>query len=61
MGSVRRTHYIRDHDFGNRIFAGLENVEDQLGLSLRELRSTPEVMRSITLFTWIKAAILVRR
>ena len=53
--------YIRDHDFGNRIFAGLENVEDQLGLSLRELRSTPEVMRSITLFTWIKAAILARR
>jgi transposase len=53
--------YMRDHDFGNRIFADLEKVEDQLSLSFRALRAAPQVMRSITLFNWIKAATLTRR
>jgi hypothetical protein len=52
--------YMRDHDFGNRTFEGLDEVEDQLCLSFRALRAAPRRMRSITLFDWIKAAILAR-
>jgi len=45
---------IREKWFHNRVFVSLEAVQDQLVLALRHLISSPELVRSITCFDWIK-------
>lgn len=48
--------YVREHYFGNRVFATIGQVGTRLNKAFRELDATPEVVRSITAFNWVKAA-----
>lgn len=48
--------YLREHYFANRVFPSLGRVDAQLCAVFRDLDAKPELVRSITLFDWIKAA-----
>lgn len=48
--------YIREHYFANRVFATIERVDARLCDAFRDLDSAPQLVRSMTLFDWIKAA-----
>ena len=47
---------IREHYFANRVFSTIERVEARLCDAFRDLDAAPQLVRSITLFDWIKAA-----
>lgn len=48
--------YVREHYFANRAFATVDRVASQLCKAFRDLDATPERVRSISLFDWVKAA-----
>lgn len=48
--------YVREHYFANRVFSTIERVEARLCDAFRDLDAAPQLVRSITLFDWIKAA-----
>jgi transposase len=48
--------YVREHYFANRVFPSLTAVDTRLCDAFQDLAAAPEVVRSITLFEWIKAA-----
>lgn len=48
--------YVREHYFANEVFSTIEDVQSRLCEAFCDLDRTPAVVRSITLFDWIKAA-----
>jgi len=48
--------YVREHYFANRALPTLRHVDAQLCEAFHELDATPALVRSITLFEWMKAA-----
>ena len=48
--------YVREHYFANQIFPTIDGVQTRLCDAFRDLDAAPPLVRSITLFDWIKAA-----
>jgi hypothetical protein len=46
--------YLRENHFGNDALASLEEVADRLAVGLQTLAAQPDLVRSLTLFDWIK-------
>ena len=44
---------IREKSFGNRVFAGLEDVEELLVTTLSDLENNPNLIQSLTGFEWV--------
>jgi hypothetical protein len=53
--------YMREHCFGNRVIPTMKQVRARLYEALRDLDANPQLVQSITLFDWIKAANLTRK
>lgn len=53
--------YVREHYFANRVLPTLGHVDAQLCDAFQKLDQTPTLVRSITLFEWMKAAKLTPR
>lgn len=50
--------YLHENFVGNHLFSSLDEVEKTLSRGLCALRDSPTLVRSLTCFDWIKAAIL---
>jgi transposase len=50
--------YVREHYTANQRFASLGRVESRLCEAFVDLANDPALVRSITAFSWVKAAIL---
>lgn len=48
--------YVREHYFANRVFPSMGAVDTRLCDAFQDLDAAPALVRSITLFEWIKAA-----
>lgn len=51
--------HLRENDFGNDAMESIDHVNDRLSGGFRTLHATPEAVKSMTLFPWIKEAILI--
>jgi hypothetical protein len=53
--------HLHENYIGNHLFQTLDAVEGSLARGLCDMRNTPDVVRSMTLFDWIKTAILTEK
>lgn len=44
--------HVRENFFGNEVFSSLKAVADRLCLAFRALANSPEIVRSLTSFSW---------
>lgn len=45
--------YIRENDIRNQLFSDLDKVMDVVEVSLHRLHENPDILRSMTGFSWI--------
>ena len=51
--------HIREKYFANQLFPSMRAVEQRLETAFADLQASPEVVRSITDFSWIKSPSLM--
>ena len=49
---------LREKFFHNRVFASLDTLKDQLALGLKTLEQSPETVRTIVSWDWIRSSLI---